>query len=155
MTEFERLLCLTYRQRDWETDVKTLRKIRFFRSVLPASGGILWMYKDIQSPCLGNNFLWEGIRPGLKALGRKRKNDVARSRWLKRSRLLVKLPVKFLIKIKTKYFRVLWIDIIGMRNHLIHAYFDVDLDVVWNTVTHDLPFLVTELEKIIPSENDS
>ena len=58
-------------------------------------------------------------------------------------------------KIKTKYFRVLWIDIIGMRNHLIHAYFDVDLDVVWNTVTHDLPFLVTELEKIIPSENDS
>jgi uncharacterized protein with HEPN domain len=32
-----------------------------------------------------------------------------------------------------------WEDITGMRNRLIHAYFDVDLDVVWNTVTKDLP----------------
>lgn len=58
-------------------------------------------------------------------------------------------------KIKTKHFRVPWIDIIGMRNHLINAYFDVDLDVVWNTVTHDLPFLVTEIEEIILPKNDS
>jgi uncharacterized protein with HEPN domain len=57
-------------------------------------------------------------------------------------------------KTKTKYFRVPWIDIIGMRNHLIHAYFDVDIDVVWNTVTHDLPFLIAKLEKIIPSKTD-
>ena len=32
-----------------------------------------------------------------------------------------------------------WEDITGMRNRLIHAYFDVDLDIVWNTVTKDLP----------------
>ena len=49
---------------------------------------------------------------------------------------------------KTKYFHIPWLDIIGMRNHLIHAYFDVDIDVVWNTVTHDLPFLIAKLEKI-------
>jgi uncharacterized protein with HEPN domain len=34
-----------------------------------------------------------------------------------------------------------WRDIVGMRNRLIHAYFDVDLDVVWQTVTSDLPAL--------------
>jgi uncharacterized protein with HEPN domain len=55
---------------------------------------------------------------------------------------------------KTKYFDIPWLDIIGMRNHLIHAYFDVDIDVVWNTVTHDLPFLIAKLEKIIPSKAD-
>jgi uncharacterized protein with HEPN domain len=27
-----------------------------------------------------------------------------------------------------------WQDIIDMRNHLIHAYFDVDLDIVWDTI---------------------
>jgi uncharacterized protein with HEPN domain len=36
-----------------------------------------------------------------------------------------------------------------MRNRLIHAYFDIDLDVVWTTVTTDLPLLKTELEKIL------
>jgi uncharacterized protein with HEPN domain len=37
---------------------------------------------------------------------------------------------------------------IGMRNWLIHAYFDVDLDIVWHTLTQELPLLITELEKI-------
>lgn len=42
-----------------------------------------------------------------------------------------------------------WQDITGMRNRLIHAYFDVDLDIVWSTVTKDLPVLKAELEKIL------
>ena len=32
-----------------------------------------------------------------------------------------------------------WSSIVGMRNRLIHAYFDVDLDILWNTVTAALP----------------
>ena len=43
-----------------------------------------------------------------------------------------------------------WQDIIDMRNHLIHAYFDVDLDIVWDTIMSDLPPLVEALEKLIP-----
>jgi uncharacterized protein with HEPN domain len=42
-----------------------------------------------------------------------------------------------------------WQDISGMRNRLIHAYFDVDLDVVWSTVTKDLPSLKAELERLL------
>jgi len=42
-----------------------------------------------------------------------------------------------------------WQDISGMRNRLIHAYFDVDLDVVWSTVTKDLPSLKALLEKLL------
>ncbi|MDB9515250.1 DUF86 domain-containing protein [Kamptonema animale CS-326] len=45
-----------------------------------------------------------------------------------------------------------WPQIIGMRNRLIHAYFEVNLDIVWDVVTDNLPPLITELEKIIPSE---
>jgi len=36
-----------------------------------------------------------------------------------------------------------------MRNRLIHAYFDVDLDTVWRTVTKDLPALKAEVEKML------
>lgn len=42
-----------------------------------------------------------------------------------------------------------WQDIRGMRNRLIHAYFDVDLDTVWSTVSRDLPMLKAELERIL------
>ena len=44
-----------------------------------------------------------------------------------------------------------WAIIVGMRNRLAHAYFDVDLDRVWDTVEHDLPPLIVQLEKIIPA----
>lgn len=44
-----------------------------------------------------------------------------------------------------------WKTMIGMRDRLIHAYFDVNLDVVWRTVTEDLPPLIAQLEKIVPN----
>lgn len=42
-----------------------------------------------------------------------------------------------------------WSDIVGRRNRLIHGYFDVDLDVVWSTVQHELPPLIEALERIL------
>ena len=44
-----------------------------------------------------------------------------------------------------------WSDIIAMRNRLIHAYFDINLDILWKTVIEDLPPLISELEKILDS----
>ena len=39
-----------------------------------------------------------------------------------------------------------WKEIIGMRNQLIHAYFEVNYKIVWITVTKDIPQLVSILE---------
>lgn len=57
---------------------------------------------------------------------------------------------KVSMEARTKNTNIPWLDIIDMRNHLIHAYFDVDLDIVWDTVTQDFPPLIVELEKIVP-----
>lgn len=42
-----------------------------------------------------------------------------------------------------------WASIIAMRNRLIHVYFDIDLDRLWDTVTDDLPPLIVALERIV------
>lgn len=47
-----------------------------------------------------------------------------------------------------------WPVIIGMRNRLIHAYFDIDVDLLWDTITNDLPPLIVELKKLMPSEEN-
>jgi uncharacterized protein with HEPN domain len=48
-----------------------------------------------------------------------------------------------------KFPEIPWRQIGATRNRLIHGYFDVDLDVVWEIVSVDLPNLVPQLEKII------
>ncbi len=53
---------------------------------------------------------------------------------------------------REKYPSIPWLQIVGMRNRLIHGYDAVDLDVLWYTIIDDLPPLIDELEKILPSE---
>jgi len=36
-------------------------------------------------------------------------------------------------------------SIVGIRNRLIHGYFDIDRDVVWKTVTEEIPGLLGSL----------
>jgi uncharacterized protein with HEPN domain len=49
---------------------------------------------------------------------------------------------------RAEYPEIPWRDAIRMRNRLIHAYFNVDLDILWRTVMEDLPPLITALEQI-------
>lgn len=43
------------------------------------------------------------------------------------------------------YPNVPWQRIVSMRNWLAHAYFQVDPDLVWNTVTQEIPDLIAAL----------
>ena len=45
-----------------------------------------------------------------------------------------------------------WQRIIAMRNRLVHAYFSINLDIVWQTVQEDIPVLITQLERIVPAD---
>ncbi len=45
-----------------------------------------------------------------------------------------------------------WKSILGMRNRLVHAYFEIDLDVDWYTTTVSLPPLVRILEEALNLE---
>jgi uncharacterized protein with HEPN domain len=46
---------------------------------------------------------------------------------------------------KNKYPKIEWKQIAGTRDRIIHAYFDVDLDIVWDILTKNLPVLKKEM----------
>lgn len=45
-----------------------------------------------------------------------------------------------------------WNAIIGMRNRLVHAYFRIDTDVVWATVTREIPDILPQLQALAAGE---
>lgn len=54
--------------------------------------------------------------------------------------------------IRDKYSHILWKDITGMKGKLIHDYFGVDIDAVWDTVEKDIPILKQEIRDILKEE---
>jgi uncharacterized protein with HEPN domain len=51
--------------------------------------------------------------------------------------------------LRMRYRDVAWDEIIGMRNRLIHEYFGVDLDIVWQTIQDDLAPLETAIMTVL------
>lgn len=45
-----------------------------------------------------------------------------------------------------------WTQIISLRNRLIHGYDAIDYEILWHILNHDLPELVTSLEKLLGSD---
>ena len=50
---------------------------------------------------------------------------------------------------RERYTAVPWSQIIALRNRLIHAYDQVDLEIIWSVVNQDLPPLVRSLDEIL------
>ena len=42
-----------------------------------------------------------------------------------------------------------WRNIVGVRHKVVHDYFYVDYDIIWDVVTNDLPGLMIKLEPIV------
>lgn len=55
---------------------------------------------------------------------------------------------------RTRYPQIPWIQLINLRNRLIHGYDQVDFDILWQILTTDLPPLVDTLETILSSHGE-
>ena len=53
---------------------------------------------------------------------------------------------------RQQHTQIPWADIIGMRHRLIHGYYDINLDILWRTITTNLPALITTLEQLVTTD---
>ena len=61
---------------------------------------------------------------------------------------------KISLELRTMHSDVPWQKIIGMRNRLIHVYFDIDYDIIWQTLKENLPSLIEQIRAILKLEEE-
>lgn len=54
--------------------------------------------------------------------------------------------------LRDRYPAIPWREVARLRDRLIHGYFDVDLDILWDIVENDPPVFITDLADIIVAE---
>lgn len=59
------------------------------------------------------------------------------------------IPIDF----RNRYPEIPWRSMINMRNKLIHKYDVIDLDIVWETATINIPVLAFKIQAIIEKES--
>jgi len=55
--------------------------------------------------------------------------------------------------LRQKYDAIEWRAMAGMRDRLIHSYFGVDYDIVWDVIVNKIPRLDAEIRLILKQEN--
>ncbi len=55
----------------------------------------------------------------------------------------------FSVELRQRYPAVPWRAAAGMRNRVIHGYFDIDIEVVWATAERDVPTLARSVQTIV------
>lgn len=53
---------------------------------------------------------------------------------------------------REQYPDIPWKQIAGMRDYLIHEYFNINYERVWDTVVNDIPILEEQIKDILASE---
>jgi len=55
---------------------------------------------------------------------------------------------------RKRHTSIAWSQIVSLRHRLIHGYDSVDMDILWRILQEDMPSLIKELERAVPSQGD-
>jgi len=100
----------------------------------------------------------DAAREAIAFMSGKTRDDLANNRMLvlavvKDLEIIGEAAGRISTECRTRHYNIPWIVIVGMRNRLTHAYFSIDLDIVWDTIANDLTPLIQQLENVIQEES--
>jgi uncharacterized protein with HEPN domain len=58
------------------------------------------------------------------------------------------------LEFRSEHNDIPWRSMINMRNRLVHSYLDIDIEVVWKTISEDLPQLESYIQRLIETQDD-
>jgi uncharacterized protein with HEPN domain len=93
----------------------------------------------------------------IHGLDRVQFEDDARTRWAVYSQIVIIGEAARHVSraFQDQHREIPWAEITGMRHKLVHDYDEVDWDLVWVTLTTDLPKLKAAIEPLIPKEPET
>ncbi|MEO2068471.1 MAG: DUF86 domain-containing protein [Desulfurobacteriaceae bacterium] len=80
------------------------------------------------------------------------KSDIVIDAVIRNLEIIGEAVKKLPMEVRKRYPHIPWKEIAGFRDILIHDYFGVDIGIVWQTITEDIPYLKKQIEIIIKSE---
>jgi len=57
--------------------------------------------------------------------------------------------------IKARHKDIPWGEIVGLRNRIVHGYFNIDLKIIWGVIKQELPALKIQLKHILKEEHNN
>lgn len=91
----------------------------------------------------------------LRALARERSrreldaDDVARLAMLHLIQRLGEAASRLSADFRAAHPEFPWAEMIGMRNRIVHAYDDLDPDIIWYVATQDIEAVIAALERVL------
>jgi len=58
-------------------------------------------------------------------------------------------------ELKEKYSEIEWHKVVGLRHRIVHEYFGIDLEIIWQILQKDLPALKQKIIQIISTKESS
>jgi len=78
-------------------------------------------------------------------------DDLLKSAVLQKLAIIGEAAARLPKEFQEKHAEIEWADIISFRNMVVHAYFNIDWDIVWITATKNVPELKEKVAKILKS----
>ncbi|MBF0177535.1 MAG: DUF86 domain-containing protein [Magnetococcales bacterium] len=76
-------------------------------------------------------------------------DDLTRSAVLQKLIVIGEAAARLPKPYRERHPNIPWVDVIAMRNFVVHAYFSVEWEIIWNTATLDVPELEQALALIL------
>jgi uncharacterized protein with HEPN domain len=81
-----------------------------------------------------------------------RTNDLVQSGVIRELQVIGEAARNITYETRADYPDIDWQGATGMRNRLVHEYFSVNLDIVWQTVQSNIEPLIVQLEQHVPPD---